>query len=201
MRKELRNVQIQLCKRTSEVYKAKCSCSAGKTGYYNHVMALPSEIAKYSLNQLTDIPQEKACANVLRKRGVPRNKEVVKETVMRTTLISRDQKKGIPPTLYSARFIFNQTRNVPSILKLKCQLFQIDKNIGFAHLPDIQVSDNNSLTMYDLQLLESPLSFLLPPIDINFLILSNLENLHDLYDNAVEQEFPQSLPVTTVDWD
>ena len=48
MKKELRNVRIQLCKRTGtcEVYKATCSCSAGKSGYCNHVMALLYEIAK-----------------------------------------------------------------------------------------------------------------------------------------------------------
>ena len=32
-------------------------------------------------------------------------------------------------------------------------------------------------------------------------ILSNLDNLPDLYDNAMKQEFPESLPVTTIDWD
>ena len=67
MKKELRNVRIQLCKRTGEVYKATCSCPAGKSGYCNHVMALLYETAKYSLNQLTEVPQEKACTSVLRK--------------------------------------------------------------------------------------------------------------------------------------
>ena len=71
MKKELRNVRIQLCKRTSEVYKATCSCPAGKSGYCNHVMALLYEIAEYSLNQLTEVPREKACTTVLRKWGVP----------------------------------------------------------------------------------------------------------------------------------
>ena len=45
------------------------------------------------------------------------------------------------------------------------------------------------------------LSYQFPPKDINFSILSNLDNLPDLYDNAMEQELPESLPVTTVDWD
>ena len=57
-----------------------------KSGYCNHVMALLYEIAKYSLNQLTEVPQEKACTSVLRKWGIPGNKEVVRESVMRTTL-------------------------------------------------------------------------------------------------------------------
>ena len=56
MKKELRNVWIQLCKSTGDVYIATCSCPAGKSGYCNHVMALLHEIAEYSLNQLTEVP-------------------------------------------------------------------------------------------------------------------------------------------------
>ena len=79
MKKELRDVRIQLCKRTGEVYKATCSCPATKSGYCNHVMALLYEIAEYSLNRLAEVPQEKALASVIRKWGVPGKKEVVKE--------------------------------------------------------------------------------------------------------------------------
>ena len=107
MKTKLRNVRIQLCKRTGEVYKATCKCPAGKSGNCNHVMTLLYEIAEYSFNQLSEVPQEKACTGVLRKWGVPGNKEVSKESVMRITLISSDQKKGIPPTLYDARLNFN----------------------------------------------------------------------------------------------
>ena len=86
------------------------------------------------------------------------------------------------------------------MLKLKSQLCKIDKNIGFAHvIPDTPVFDDNSLTKYGLQLLGSPLSHQLAPIDINFSILSNLDNLPNLYDNTMEQDFPESLPVTTLD--
>ena len=60
IRKELRNVRIRLCKRTGEVYKATCSCPEGKSGYCNHVMALLYDIAKYSLNQLTEVSQEQS---------------------------------------------------------------------------------------------------------------------------------------------
>ena len=115
------------------MHKATYSCPAGKSGYCNHVIALPYEVAEYSLNQLTEASQEKACKIVLRKWGVPGNKEVVKETVMRTTLIGSDQKKGIPPTLYDARLNFTQTKNVPSMLNVKSQLIKIERNIGFAH--------------------------------------------------------------------
>ena len=96
---------------------------------------------------------------------------------------------------------FNQIQNVPSILKLKSQLLKIDRNIGFAHvIPHTPVFDDSSLTKYGLQLLGYPLSHQLPSIDINFSILSNLDNLPDLYDNAMEPELPESLPVTKLDW-
>ena len=51
--------------------KATCSCPAGKSGHCNRVMALLYENAEYSLNQLTEVPQEKACTIVLKKWGVP----------------------------------------------------------------------------------------------------------------------------------
>ena len=64
------------------------------------------------------------------------------------------------------------------MLKLKSQLFKIDRNIGFAYfIPDTRIFDDNSLTKYGLQLLGSQLSYQLPSIDINFSILSNLYNL------------------------
>ena len=68
-------------------------------------------------------------------------------------------------------------------------------------LPGTPLLDANSLTKYGLQLLVSPLSYQSLPITIRVLILSNLENLPDLYDNAMEQQFPESLPVTTLDWE
>ena len=88
------------------------------------------------------------------------------------------------------------------MLKLKSQLLKIDRNFGFSHvIPDTPVFDNNYSTNYGLQLLGSLLSYQLPPIDINFSILSNLDNLPELYDNAIQQEFSESLPVTKLDWD
>ena len=88
------------------------------------------------------------------------------------------------------------------MLKLKSQLLKIDRNFAFSHvIPDTPVFDNNSSTNYGLQLLGSLLSYQLPPIDINFSILSNFDNLPELYDNAMQQEFPESLLVTKLDWD
>ena len=63
MKKELQNVRIQLCRRTGKL----SSC----LWILCHVMALFYEIAEYSLNQPTEVPQEKP--NVLRKWTVPGN--------------------------------------------------------------------------------------------------------------------------------
>ena len=89
------------------------------------------------------------------------------------------------------------------MLKLKSQPLKIDRNIGFAHhvTPDTPVIDDNSLTKYGLQLVESPISYQLPPINIKFSISSDLDNWPDFYNTSMEQEFPESLPVTTLDWD
>ena len=97
-------------------------------------MALPYEITEYSLSRITEVPQEKPCTSVFRIWGVLQNKEDVRETIMRTILISSNQKKGISSTLYDATLNFNQIKNVPYMLKLKSQLFKIDRNIGFAHV-------------------------------------------------------------------
>ena len=132
MKKELRNVWIQLCKRTGEGYKATYSSPAGKSSYCNHVVALLYEIAWYSVNQVTEVPRKKPAQVFSENREVPGNEEVVKESVMRTTLISSDQKKGIPSTLYDAGLNFNQIKNVPSTLKIKSQLL---KSIEILALP------------------------------------------------------------------
>ena len=41
------------------MYKATCSCPAGKSGYCNHMMALLYEVVVYSLNQLTEVLRKK----------------------------------------------------------------------------------------------------------------------------------------------
>ena len=122
---------------------------------------------------------------------------------MRTTLISSDQKKRTSSTLYDAKLNFNQIKKCTIYVKIiMSELLKIDRNIGSAHvIPDTPVFDDNSLTKYGFQLLGSPLSYQLLSIDIKISILSNLDNLPDLYDSAMKQEFPESLPVTTLDWD
>ena len=71
--------------------------------------------------------------------------------------------------------------------KLKSQHSKIDKNISFTYvIPDTLVFDDTFFNKCSLQLLKSPLRYQLPPIDINFSILTSIENLPNLYDNAMK---------------
>ena len=73
------------------------------------------------------------------------------------------------------------------MLKLKSKLLKIYRNMGFAHvIPETPIIGDNSLTKYSLELIGSPLSYQLPPIDINLSILSNIGNVPDLYDDTME---------------
>ena len=91
----------------SLVEKASCKCPPGESGYYKHVMAWLHELAEYSLNLLEKVPPEKVCTSQLHKLGGPGDKETVKESIMRTTIISQTSKKGTQPTIYKARASFN----------------------------------------------------------------------------------------------
>ena len=118
---------------------------------------------------------------------------------MKTTLISKDQNKGISPTLYDARLNFNQINTMSSIFKMRSQLLKIDRNIGCAHvIPDNPLFHDNSLTKYGLQLVGSPLSYQLPPIDINITTISNLVRLTAMHEISIEQ-LPDYLPVVLLD--
>lgn len=105
-------------------FKAIYSCPPRKNSYCNFVMAMVYENAKYSLHQITEVLQDEIHASVLRTQGVLGNKDIVKEIVMRATLISGDRQKGITPTLQEATLNFNQIKNTISDLKLKLQLLQ-----------------------------------------------------------------------------
>ena len=207
MKKVFRDVKVQLCKGKGTVLKASCSCPAGMSGYCNHVMALLYELAEYSLNNLTKVPHETACTSKLRKWGVPGNREISSEPVMKTTLISKDQKRGITPTLYDARLNFNQLDNLQPMMRMKARLFNCDKNTGYAHvIPTHPTFDKLSLTKYGLQFLGSPLSYQLPPINRSFSILYSIKNEStsknmsepfsdwNLYGEQIN-DLPDSLPI------
>ena len=47
------------------------NCPAGESGFCNHVMAILFQVADFSLHQVKDIPEEKACTSTSRQWGVP----------------------------------------------------------------------------------------------------------------------------------
>ena len=67
MKKEKHSVAVKLSTITSKVLDDNCSCTAGKSGYCNHVMALLLELAEYSLSQFKSVPKEIACTSRLRQ--------------------------------------------------------------------------------------------------------------------------------------
>ena len=100
MKKEIRNVEVSLLKATGEVGHAKCSCPAGLSGYWNHVMALLFEVAEYSLNRLSSIPDEISCTSKIRQWGLPSENISFKNPVMFTTVNTSVKKK-----MYKYNFI------------------------------------------------------------------------------------------------
>ena len=202
MKKEYRNVQIHLCKRSGLVQKASCSCPAGQSSYCNHIMALLYEVAEYSLNSLSEIPEEKACTSKLRKWGMPGNKESRKQPVMSVTLFSKDQKKGVQPTLYDPRLNFNLLNNLGAVNKLKRRLADIDKNIGYAHIiPEEPVLSEKSRCKFGVQFLGSPLSYQLPPIDFGFAVMTNLTYIGVCYPSFDSYNFENlKLPLNFLTW-
>ena len=48
MKRKIRSMKFGISKANRVIIFAKCNCSAGESGYYNHIMALLFEIADYS---------------------------------------------------------------------------------------------------------------------------------------------------------
>ena len=70
MKKEKCFIDVHLCRKPSKVISSHCSCHAGKSGYYNHIITMLCEIADYSLHLLKSIPLELACTSKIRQWGV-----------------------------------------------------------------------------------------------------------------------------------
>lgn len=131
MKKEKRSVFVQLDKTLGEVKSAKCSCTVGKSGYCNHVMALLFELADYSLDQLKHIPEEISCTSRIRQWGIP-GEMCIKAPVMSTTIQKDSSKKIISSTLFSPRKIEDPLIKKSRITVLPEKLKNIDPLIGFA---------------------------------------------------------------------
>ena len=95
MKKEKRNVSVKLNRANGKVESGACYCPAGNSGYCNHVMALLLELADYSLNQFTTVPEEISCTSRLRQWGVPGGNSRPKSRVMQTIVKKHVSKKGV----------------------------------------------------------------------------------------------------------
>ena len=66
MKRKIRSMEVGINKINGDIIFAKCSCPAGDSGYFNHIMALLFDIADNSLHQLISVPEEKACISMAR---------------------------------------------------------------------------------------------------------------------------------------
>ena len=129
MKKEKRNVSVTLNRVNREVHTARCSCPAGLSGYCNHVMALLLEVADYSLNQLSTVPEEIACTSRICQWGVP-GEASNKAPVMDTVVHSQTNTRAISSTLFDPGR--NKEMYVDMLVSMQANLFQRDEKIGFA---------------------------------------------------------------------
>ena len=122
MKKEKHFVEAYLCRKYSKFKSSHCSCPAGNSGYYNHIMVMLYGIANYFLLSLTSVPLELACTSKIRQWGVPGERYCRKAPVMETIIQKREKSRGITCTLYDPRRYKNPTVLRKSMMDLKAKL-------------------------------------------------------------------------------
>ena len=75
LKKKDRWVTIALSKDTADIKFAFCQCTAGKTGTCSHTFALMKLLAKWVLDNRTEIPDEVACTSKLCYWSVPQGRD------------------------------------------------------------------------------------------------------------------------------
>ena len=133
MKQELINVYVALKNKTGKVDITHCYCPAGKSGYYNHIMALLIQLAEYSMSGIERIPDVIACTSSARQWSIPGNKEVRKGPVMTTAVRKEVSKLGINCTLYDPRLNSNADAFHKKVGIFQQTLFDEDPKIGLAH--------------------------------------------------------------------
>ena len=176
-KREIHNQEVKLDLHNGNVLQSSCSCKAGKSGYCNHAMALLLEIAEYSLYELKEIPEEKACTSKARRWGVPYEKNFPKESVIKTSIHKTGSSRGIQSTLYDPRIKnAGPAEEVKvKVNRLSKKLLEINPGIGFAHIIQPFKTLETVATCYGNQILGSPLSYQLSVVDHNFEVITNLE--------------------------
>ena len=97
-------------------------------------MSLLLELARYSLEKLDRVPEEKACTSQSRKWGIPGEKGLPKEAIMSTSVQKELSNRGIKSTLYDPRVMENQRLNIPRVEAMQKKLESINPLIGFSHI-------------------------------------------------------------------
>ena len=78
MKKQIYIVYVHLNQNTGEVTHGSCTCKAGKGGCCKHVAAVLFQILDYIELELTEVPHDLTCTQVLQQWHVPRGDEVDK---------------------------------------------------------------------------------------------------------------------------
>lgn len=181
MKKEFKHVELALGKMDSNI-NAKCDCPAGKSGYCNHVMALLFELADYSLNGLSTVPDEISCTSKSRQWGIPSELQTFKDPIM-TSPVRSNNNKGISCTLYDPRIKGNEKKSMESF---KLKLEKKDKRIGFANCLDLTV-EQTTKNKYGDFLVGSTLSHQLAPVEQNVLVITNINTISNNSTNNFTQ--------------
>ena len=174
-KREIHNQEVKLDLHNGNVLQSSCSCKAGKSGYCNHAMALLLEIAEYSLYELKETPEEKACTSKARRWGVPSEKNFPKESVIKTSIHKTGSSRGIQSTLYDPRIKNAGPAEEVKVNRLSKKLLEINPGMGFAHIIQPFKTLETVVTCYGNQILGSPLSYQLSVVDHNFEVMTNLE--------------------------
>ena len=193
MKKEKRRVRVKLNRRNGKVESGSCTCPAGNSAYYNHVMGLLFEIADYSLHQLSKVPAEISCRSRLRQWGSPGDKYTPKSPIMQTVVKKLPAKRGISSTLYVPRK--TQALSVERLSKMQSELRNINTRIGFSNcIPPATNTTKMQNTMHEQFIVGSPLSFHLNPIEHTTKTKSNIVSIEKpLYTEHEYQALPRFL--------
>ena len=176
MKKDKRNVYVEIDKTSGEVHVGSCNCPAGKSGYCNHVMALLFEIADYSFHGLKHVPEEIACTSRPKQWGVPGEASHKKPVALTTVQKSVDKRK-ISSTLYDPRK--KKSADKYGERKLQAETISINKNIGFACcVPPRDKWNIITNTPHGQFVNGSPLSFHLNPIVFDRDVHTNICKAH-----------------------
>ena len=130
MKKDKRRVTIKLSRRNGKTEPGFCTCPAENSAYCNHVMGLPFEIADYSLQELSRVPEEILCTSHLRQQGVPGDKYTPKSPIMQTRE-KLSTTRGISSTLYDPRK--TQALSVERLSKMQSKLLNANARTGFSN--------------------------------------------------------------------